>query len=57
MNLTIDNNNTLVNQNSEIIPCYVYTTKTNNYQPAPIEDEIIKNKVLNFMDWKEDTPL
>lgn len=57
MNLTIDNNNTLVNENSEIIPCYVYTTKTNNYQPAPIEDEIIKNKVLNFMDWKEDTPL
>lgn len=57
MNLTIDNNNTLLNENSEIIPCYVYTTKTNNYQPAPIEDEIIKNKVLNFMDWKEDTPL
>ena len=57
MNLTIDNNNTLVNENSEIIPCYVYTTKTNNYQPAPIEDETIKNKVLNFMDWKEDTPL
>ena len=57
MNLTIDDNNTLVNENSEIIPCYVYTTKTNNYQPAPIEDETIKNKVLNFMDWKEDTPL
>ena len=57
MNLTIDNNNTLVNENSEIIPCYVYTTKTNNYQPATIEDETIKNKVLNFMDWKEDTPL
>lgn len=57
MNLTIDNNNTLVNENSEIIPCYVYTTKTNNYQPAPIEDGTIKNKVLNFMDWKEDTPL
>lgn len=57
MNLSIDNNNTLVNENSEIIPCYVYTTKTNNYQPAPIEDEAIKNKVLNFMDWKEDTPL
>ncbi len=57
MNLTIDNNNTLVNENSEIIPCYVYTTKTNNYQPAPIEDETIKNKVLNFMDWKEGTPL
>lgn len=57
MNLTIDSNNTLVNENSEIIPCYVYITKTNNYQPAPIENETIKNKVLNFMDWKEDTPL
>ena len=40
-----------------IIPCYVYTTKTNNYQPAPIEDETIKNKVLNFMNGKEDSPV
>lgn len=57
INLTIDNNNSLINKESNIIPCYVYTGKSNNYQPAPIEDESIKNKVLNFMDWKEESPL
>lgn len=57
ISLTIDNNNLLINKESNIIPCYVYTGKSNNYQPAPIEDESIKNKVLNFMDWKEESPL
>ena len=58
MNLTIDTKTyELTKEESNIIPCYVYTTKTNNYQPAPIEDETIKNKVLNFMNGKEDSPV
>ena len=58
MNLTIDKeSNLLIKEESNIIPCYVYTGKTNNYQPAPIEDENIKNKVIDFMNWKVDSPI
>lgn len=58
INLTIDSNkNTLLKEKSNIIPCYVYTESVNNYQPAPIEDETIKNRVLDFMDWKIDSPV
>lgn len=57
LNLTINNDGTLENKSSNIIPCYVYTGDTNNYQPAPIEDEIIKQKVLDFMNWKIDSPI
>lgn len=58
INLTIDNKtNKLIEEESNIIPCYVYTGNTNNYQPAPIEEENIKNKVIDFMNWKVDSPL
>lgn len=58
MNLTINKEtNSLINEQSNIIPCYVYTNKTNNYQPAPIQVETIKNKVIDFMNWKEDSPI
>lgn len=58
MKLTIDNKeNVVMDEESNIIPCYVYTGNVNNYQPAPIEDEVIKNKVLDFMDWKINSPL
>lgn len=55
--LTIGENNELVEKSSEIIPCYVYTGNTNNYQPAPIEDGAVKQKVLDFMDWKTKSPV
>ena len=42
---------------SDIIPCYVYTGSINNYQPAPITDETHKQKVLDFMDGKTDSPI
>lgn len=58
INLTIDSEtNTLLKEESNIIPCYVYTGQTNNYQPAPIEEEDIKNKVIDFINWKVDSPL
>ena len=58
INLTINSKtNKLIEEKSNIIPCYVYTGKTNNYQPAPIKEKAIKNKVIDFMNWKVDSPL
>lgn len=49
-------NMTVKEEKSDMIPCYVYTGKVNNYQPAPIEDdEEIKN-VLDFMNGKRELP-
>lgn len=42
---------------SEIIPCYVYTGSVNNYQPAVIENSEEKQRVLDFMDGKVNSPL
>ena len=45
------------NQQSTIIPCYVYTGGgNNNFPPAVIEDEWEKQKVLDFMDGLRSTP-
>lgn len=55
--LTISNDGVLEGKTSEIIPCYVYTGDVNNYQPTPIEDEVVKQKVLDFMSWKVNSPL
>ena len=54
---TISNDGVLEGKTSEIIPCYVYTGDVNNYQPTPIEDEVVKQKVLDFMSWKVNSPL
>lgn len=53
--LTVDNNE-VISQETEIIPCYVYTGQTNNWQPSPITNEIEKQKVIDFMNWKADLP-
>ena len=56
--LTVNNQNLSVeDKTSNIIPCYVYTGNSNNYQPAPITNEAEKQKVLDFMDQKTDTPI
>lgn len=55
--LTIDSDNSLENEEGNIIPCYVYTGDTNNWQPDIIEDQEIKQKVLDFMDGKISSPL
>lgn len=57
MTLTVSKDGVVLNKTSEIIPCYVYTGDVNNYQPAPIEDEVVKQKVLDFMNWMLDTPV
>lgn len=55
--LTITPNGELISKTSEIIPCYVYTDTTNNYCPGVIENEDEKQRVLDFMDWKVDSPV
>lgn len=55
--LSLDNDGTLVDEKGQIIPCYVYTGDTNNWQPAIIKDKDTKKKVLDFMKGKTDSPL
>ena len=58
LHLTIDKKTgELDSWTDEIIPCYVYTGNTNNWQPAPITDEVVKQKVIDFMNWKVDSPV
>ncbi|MBE5958177.1 MAG: CapA family protein [Lachnospiraceae bacterium] len=47
----------LSSQSGKIIPCYVYTGDTNNWQPAVIKDKGTRKKVLKFMKWEADSPL
>ena len=48
----------LERQSSEIIPCYVYTGSAgNNYCPAVITDSAERQRVLDFMDGRADSPL
>lgn len=55
MQLTVDNNK-VQSEKVELIPCYVYTGNTNNWQPAIIEDENDKQLVLDFLNGKRDNP-
>ena len=57
MKLTVDSEGHLFSKTSEIIPCYVYTADSNNFCPAPIEDPEIRQRVLDFMDGKIDSPV
>lgn len=55
--LTINNDGTLTKEKGKIIPCYVYTGDMNNWQPAVIKDKETKQKVLDFMKGKRNSPL
>lgn len=57
MELTVGENNQLKASRSNIIPCYVYTGSVNNYQPAVVEEANVKQKILDFMDGKCDSPV
>ena len=54
--LTISSDGVLETKESKMIPCYVYTGNVNNYQPCVIEDEVEKQRVIDFMNWKLDLP-
>ncbi len=55
MLLTVQNGQVL-NAESSIIPCCVYTGTTNNWQPAILTDSAAKQKVLDFMYGKISSP-
>ena len=56
--LTVDRETLeLAEKNSEVIPCYVWTGERNNYQPAVIENEAERERVLSFMRWECDSPV
>lgn len=55
--LTVDLQTNLSSEKGKIIPCYVYTGETNNWQPALIKDKRTKQKVLDFMNGKTNSPL
>ena len=56
--LTVDRETMeLAEKNSEVIPCYVWTGERNNYQPAVIENEAERERVLSFMRWECDSPV
>lgn len=57
MSLTINKDLTLKSSKSNIIPCYVYTETLNNYQPAVVDDPIISQRILDFMDGKISSPV
>ncbi len=47
---------TVTGTEENIVPCYVYTGESNNYQPAEIEDEEERLAVLDFMAGKREKP-
>ena len=48
----------LETKSGDIIPCYVYTGESgNNYCPGIIEDETVRQKILDFMDGKTTSPI
>ena len=55
--LTIDVQGILSAEKGNILPCYVYTGETNNWQPAIIKDKETKQKVLKFMNGKIPSPV
>lgn len=55
--ITLNDNNEISKEDGKIIPCYVYTGDTNNWQPAPIKNKAARKKVLDFMNGKRNSPL
>lgn len=54
--LSLTNDGILKSEEGSIIPCYVYTGDTNNWQPDIIRDKETKKKVLRFMKGKRELP-
>lgn len=53
--LTVDQGK-VQSEEISLIPCYVFTGSTNNWQPAPITDETEKQLVLDFLSGKRALP-
>ena len=58
LTLHIGADGALETRSGEIIPCYVYTGESgNNYCPGVIEDEAVRQQVMDFLDGKTTSPL
>ena len=59
MKLTIaEDAKEVTNSERNIMPCYVFTGKRNNYQPTPMDkDSVNYSKVMNFMFGITDSPV
>ncbi len=57
MTLTVGKDLTLKSSASNMIPCYVYTGSINNFQPAVVDDPVIQQRILDFMDGKISSPV
>lgn len=55
--LTFDEDGNYISQDEEIIPFYVHGGSINNWQPAPVTDEVEKSKTLAFMYGAAEYPL
>lgn len=55
--LTLGEDNAVVEKGGEVIPCYVYGAKRNNYRPEVITDETEKAAVLDFMAGNRRSPV
>lgn len=55
--VTKDGDGTFACEN-RLIPCYVYTGKTNNWKPAPMsQSDANYQKIMDFMAWKRRSPV
>ena len=57
LKLTVSEDGIVTDYSNNIIPCYCYTADTNNYKPGVIEDEVEKQKVIDFLNWKVNSPI
>lgn len=47
----------LVQEEHSMVPCYVYTGPSSNWQPAPIDDPAVRQQVLDFMGGARSSPV
>lgn len=53
----LDENKSIISSKEKIIPFYVFSGDTNNWQPCPVENKEIYNKIMNFMYGKITSPV
>lgn len=54
---TVDANKKIVSSVENIIPFYVFSGNSNNWQPCPVEDKVIYNKIMDFMNKQTNSPV
>jgi len=47
--INVDEKGVYIDEDENIIPCYVYTGSINNFQPTPMTDETAISKLMDFL--------